>query len=304
MIDSSKFGLVGVGTMGRGLTRNMTSAGIEVSAFDIDSERLSAAREVGARPVNGIGGVCAASDIVGICLPSVAAIRDVFEGSDGLLAEAREGQIIVDFSTSDPNLTREMSARAAETGVTVVDAPMLRSEDAAWAGTLVLLVGGPEEAVEACRPAFAAVSENFIHCGGVGTGHTFKLLNNVNGISMHAAYSETFVLAKKLGLNTDKLLQVLRSGLSGSTILEAMTHRILDDNHEHQFAIDVALKDVTLFCRLAADSGTTSVMGDATRHLMQLTSLAGYGDDTMTRVGTALAGISGVNFGGGGVSED
>ena len=72
-----------------------------------------------------------------------------------------------------------------------------------------------------------------------------------------------------------------------------MTHRILDDNHEHQFGIDVGLKDMTLFCRLAADSGTTSVMGDAARHLMQLASLAGYGDGTMTRVGTALAEISG-----------
>ena len=303
MTDSTGFGLIGVGTMGRGLTRNMTSAGIEVSAFDIDSGRLAASEEVGARPVNGIGGVCAASDIVGICLPSVASIRDVFEGAGGLLAEAREGQIIVDFSTSDPNLTREMSARAAERGATVVDAPMLRSEDAAWAGTLVLLVGGPEEAVEACRPAFEAVSESFIHCGEVGTGHTFKLLNNVNGLSMHAAYSETFVLAKKLGLDMDKLLQVLRSGLSGSTILEAMTHRILDDNHEHQFGIDVGLKDVTLFCRLAADSGATSVMGDAARHLMQLTSLAGYGDGTMTRVGTALAEISGVSFDRDGASD-
>ena len=204
--------------------------------------------------------------------------------------------MIVDFSTSDPGVTREMSARAAEGGVTVVDAPMLRSVDAAWAGQLVLLVGGPEEAVESCRPAFEAVSETFIHCGDVGAGHTFKLLNNINGLSMHAAFCETFVLARKLGLDLDKLLTVLRSGLSASAILETMSHRVVEDNHEHQFGIDVALKDVTLFCRLAADTGTTSVMGDAARHIVQLTSMAGYGDDTMSRVGTALAEISGVSF--------
>ena len=291
---SGKFGLIGVGTMGRGLTRNMTKAGIEVMAHDLDANRLAEAKALGARPVNGIAGACAAADIVGICLPSVAAIREAFEG--GLLPSVREGQIVVDFSTSDPGLTREMSERAAERGAVVIDAPMLRSADAAWAGALVLLVGGPAEAVEACRPAFEAVSETFIHCGDVGTGHTFKLLNNINGLSMHAAYCETFVLAKKLGLDTGRLLEVLRSGLSGSTVLEAMTHQVLDDDHTHRFGVDVALKDVTLFCRLAADSGATSVMGDAARHILQLASFAGYGEENMTRAASALAEIAGVSF--------
>ena len=296
MTEAAKFGLIGTGTMGRGLVRNMTAAGVDVSVHDIDPDRLADAAAQGGKVVNGIGGICAASDIVGICMPSLAAIRDVFEGPDGLLSSAGDGQIIVDFSTSDPHLTRELATRAAERGAIVVDAPMLRSEDAAWAGTLVLLVGGPVDAVTACTPAFNAVSESFIHCGDVGAGHTFKLLNNINGLAMHAAYCETFVLAQKLGLDTGKLLDVLRSGLSGSVILEAMTHRVLDDNHDHQFGIDVALKDVTLFCRLAADSGTTSVMGDAARQIYQQTSLAGHGSDTMSRVGTALADISGVRF--------
>lgn len=296
MADGGAFGLVGVGTMGRGLARNMARAGIEVLVHDIDAGRLEEARRLGARPANGIAGLCAASGVVGTCLPSVAAVRDVFEGDGGLLASAREGQVVVDFSTSDPNLTRELSRRAAERGVAMVDAPMLRSEDAAWAGTLVLLVGGPEDAVAACRPAFEAISEKVIRCGEVGAGHAFKLLNNVNGLAMHAAYCETFVLARKLGLDLDMLLEVLRSGLSGSTILEVMASRVPADDHEHQFAIDVGLKDVTLFCRLAADTGATSIVGDAARQVMQLASLAGYGEDTMSRVGTALAEISGTSF--------
>lgn len=127
MTDSGKFGLIGVGTMGRGLTKNMNAAGIHVSVHDIDAGRLADAEDLGASVVNGIGGVCAASDIVGICMPSVASIRDVFEGPGGLLSEAREGQIIVDFSTSDPHLTRDLGAGAAERGATMIDAPMLPS---------------------------------------------------------------------------------------------------------------------------------------------------------------------------------
>lgn len=98
---------------------------------------------------------------------------------------------------------------------------------------MALLVGGP-------RRAFIREA---------GTGDTFKLLNNINGL--RAAYCETFALARKAGLDTGQLLEALRPGLSDSTVLEAMTHQVLDDDRTHQFG--AALEDVTLFCVLAAE---------------------------------------------------
>ena len=286
------FGLVGAGIMGKGLARNLLAGGFELSVFDIDAAAVERAVGMGAKPVNGLAGLCAATATIGTCLQSIDAIRAVYQGPDGLIANAREGSVLIDFSTSDPGVTRELAAEAASRAVHVIDAPMLRMEQHAWEGTVVLLVGGPDDIVESCRPAFEAVSERFVHCGPVGSGHIFKLLNNVNGLCMHAMYAETFALATKLGVDLDRLLEVLDSGMSSSTILGALSKRIVTGEDGPFFATEVALKDVSLFAKLAADTRSPSLLASATREIYQLTTLLGYGDKDVVSVGAALREIS------------
>ncbi len=286
------FGLVGAGIMGKGLARNLLAGGFELSVFDIDAAAVERAVGMGARPANGLAGLCAATATIGTCLQSIDATRAVYQGPDGLIANAREGSVLIDFSTSDPGVTRELAAEAASRAVHVIDAPMLRMEQHAWEGTVVLLVGGPDDIVESCRPAFEAVSERFVHCGPVGAGHIFKLLNNVNGLCMHAMYAETFALATKLGVDLDRLLEVLDSGMSSSTILGALSKRIVTGEDGPFFATEVALKDVSLFAKLAADTRSPSLLASATREIYQLTTLLGYGDKDVVSVGAALREIS------------
>ena len=286
------FGLVGAGIMGKGLARNLLAGGVELSVFDIDAAAVERAVGMGAKPANGLAGLCAATATIGTCLQSIDAIRAVYQGADGLIANAREGSVLIDFSTSDPGVTRELAAEAASRSVHVIDAPMLRMEQHAWEGTVVLLVGGPDDIVESCRPAFEAVSERFVHCGPVGTGHIFKLLNNVNGLCMHAMYAETFALATKLGVDLDRLLEVLDSGMSSSTILGALSRRIVTGEDGPVFATEVALKDVSLFAKLAADTRSPSLLASATREIYQLTTLLGYGGKDVVSVGAALREIS------------
>ena len=286
------FGLVGAGIMGKGLARNLLAKGFDLSVFDIDQGAMERAAGMGAKPANGLAGLCAATTTIGTCLQSIEAIRAVYQGSDGLIANAREGSVLVDFSTSDPGVTRELAEQAASRSVHVIDAPMLRMEQHAWEGTIVLLVGGSEELVERCRPAFEAVSERVVHCGPVGSGHIFKLLNNVNGLCMHAMYAETFALAAKLGVDLDRLLDVLSSSMSNSTILGALSKRILTGEDGPVFATEVALKDVSLFAKLAADTKSPSLLASATREIYQLTTLLGYGDKDVVSVGAALRSIS------------
>ena len=286
------FGLVGAGIMGKGLARNLLAGRFELSVFDIDAAAVERAVGMGAKPANGLAGLCAATATIGTCLQSIDAIRAVYQGPDGLIANAREGSVLIDFSTSDPGVTRELAAEAASRAVHVIDAPMLRMEQHAWEGTVVLLVGGPDDIVESCRPAFEAVSERFVHCGPVGAGHIFKLLNNVNGLCMHAMYAETFALATKLGVDLDRLLEVLDSGMSSSTILGALSRRIVTGEDGPFFATEVALKDVSLFAKLAADTRSPSLLASATREIYQLTTLLGYGDKDVVSVGAALREIS------------
>ena len=287
------FGLVGAGIMGKGLARNLLAGGFELSVLDIDPAAMERAVGMGARPADGLAGLCAAAATIGTCLPSVEATRAVYLGPDGLIANAREGSALIDFSTGDPAVTRELARAAEGRSVQVIDAPMLRTEPHAWEGTVVLLVGGPEEAVERCRPALEAVSERVVHCGPVGTGHIFKLLNNVNGLCMHAMYAETFALAAKLGVDLDRLLDVLESGMSNSATLGALSKRILSgEEGPFFFATELALKDVSLYARLAADTGSPSLLANATRETYQLATLLGHGEEDVVSVGKALREIA------------
>lgn len=288
MAEDKAFGLVGTGIMGKGLARNIMGAGIDLAVFDPDKAALDRAVGMGARPANGVAGLASSMSTIGTCLPSIDSIRAVYDGPDGLIENARAGSVLVDFSTSDPNVTRELAAKAEARSVHMIDAPMLRMEQHAWDGKLVLLVGGSDALVERLTPIFEAVSERFVHCGPVGMGHTFKLLNNINGLCMHAMYSETFALAHKLGVDLDKLLEVLRSGMSGSTILEATSKRIVTGEDGPVFATDVALKDVSLFTTLAAATKSPSLLANAAREVYQLTSLAGYGSKDVVNVGATL----------------
>lgn len=282
------FGLVGAGTMGKGLARNLLGNGFELSVHDIDAAAVDRAVGMGAKPANGLAGLCEATGTIGTCLQSIDATRAVYQGPDGLIANAREGSVLIDFSTSDPAVTRELAAEADARSVHVVDAPMLRMEQQAWEGQIVLLVGGPEEIVERCRPAFEAVSERFVHCGPVGTGHIFKILNNINGLCIHAMYAETFALATKLGVDLDRLLDVLSNSTSNSAALGALSKRIVTGEEGPFFATEVALKDVSLFAKLAADTKSPSLLSNATRETYQLAALMGYGDKDVVNVGAAL----------------
>ncbi len=288
MTVERSFGLVGAGIMGKGLARNLLGEGFALSVHDIDAAAVDRAVAMGAKPANGLSGLCEATATIGTCLQSIDAIRAVYQGPDGLIANAREDSVLIDFSTSDPGVTRELADEASVRSVHVIDAPMLRTEQHAWDGEVVLLVGGPEDVVERCRPAFEAVSERFVHCGPVGAGHTFKLLNNVNGLCMHAMYAETFALAAKLGVDLDRLIDVLSSGLSNSAALGALSKRIVTGEDGPVFATEVALKDVSLFAKLAADTKSPSLLANATREIYQLTTLMGYGDKDVVNVGAAL----------------
>lgn len=294
MSSDSRIGLIGTGIMGKGLGRNLMAAGYALTVADTDATAVARLRDMGASASNGVPGLASSSDIIATCLPSLDAIQTVFDGEDGIIANAAPGSIVIDFSTSDPNLTRSLAEKAAARDLTVIDAPMLRMEQNAWDGTLVLLVGGDEATVKRCDGIFQAVSERYFHCGDVGAGHTFKLLNNINGLSIHAVYCETFTLARKLGMDLERLLEVLRSGMSGSTILNAVSHRVVTGEDGPVFATDVALKDATLFTRLAEDSGSPALVATAARSVYQLTSMHGYGADDIVNIGRALAEIASV----------
>lgn len=291
MEQARRVGLVGVGTMGRGLARNLARAGHSLVVNDLRREAMAEGESFGARAADTLAALVQDADTVITCLPSVASITSVYLDADGLVATARPGTVLVDCSTSDPALTRQIAARAAERGVGFLDAAMLRTPQAAWDGTLHLVVGGDAATLSRAQPVLRAISERILHVGPVGAGHVLKLINNAVTITNGIMLCEAFTVARGHGVDLELLTDALGTSMASSRQLEPMSRRLIANDHTPLFAVDVVKKDISLYAGLAADRGLMSPLGDTVRDLMRLASAGGFGAQHYSRVATVLEGM-------------
>jgi len=275
--DHLTVGLVGLGSMGRGIGRNLVMNGYPLAVIDTDPDRVAEQVNLGASEAGSLAELAASSNVVITCLPDPATTRKVYLDGDGLVAASRNGTVLVDCSTSDPLLTREIGARAAARGVQMIDAPMLRKPADAWEGTLLLVVGGEEADIEFVRPLLATFSEEIIPVGGLGNGHAVKVVNNGVGLGTQALICEAFNVARSLGVDPATLYRVMQGSNAASRKLDEMVPRIIEDDHSMSFSIDLCLKDTNLFTELANGVQAPSIIGDAVRNTYLLASLQQYG---------------------------
>jgi len=203
--------------MGGRITRRIVAGGHPVLGFDVDPAR---AAEAGASAASSPAAVAEGADIVLLSLPDSPVVETVVLGDEGLLGAARPGQVVVDLSTSSPSSTVELHRRLGEGGVDFVDAGISGGAAAAEQGTLTIMAGGSEEALDRVRSVLETFSTRVFHMGASGAGHTAKLLNNfLNGISL-AATAEVMVAGRKAGLDLRLLPEVLNnsSGVNFATL--------------------------------------------------------------------------------------
>ena len=171
-------GFIGLGRMGRPMASNLRRSGREMIVYDIAPAATQALSALGARTANGIAGVAQASDVVFTMLPASAEVEATILGPDGILANSRPGQVIVDMSTVEPKTTDLIAAAAAERGVSVVDAPVGRLAAHADRGESLFMVGASDQDFQRILPLLQAMGTTIHHCGPVGTGIRTKLVNN------------------------------------------------------------------------------------------------------------------------------
>ena len=290
-------GLIGLGNMGQGLGKNILENGFSLVVQDLKPSAVSRLEERGAVGAIDLKSLMSQTDIVMTCLPSMSSIEAVYESPDGIIANVRPGMVIVDFSTSSPELTRRYGAMLEGKGAQLIDTPMLRNPQAAFDGTLQLLVSGPNDAIERAKPLLEAVSEELIPSGDLGNGHAIKLINNAVTIANGAILCETFTVARKMGIDLNTLNRVMGVSFAASKKLPDTARRLIEDDHKNTFSIDVSLKDIDLFTKLSLELGALTPIAEATRDLFRMASQFGYGDDHNSRVGSVLARFVGTDFG-------
>jgi 3-hydroxyisobutyrate dehydrogenase len=205
----SQIVFIGLGNMGFPMTQNLMKAGHAVTGFDIDNAACERFAAAGGAVAKSIDIACATAEFVVTMLPSGKEVREVYLGQSGVLASAAEGALLIDCSTIDVDSARAVAAAARVNELAMVDAPVSGGIAGAQSGTLTFMVGGSEQAYERARPVLETMGETIVHAGDSGAGQVAKLCNNmILGVSM-IIVSEAFLLAEKLGLDAQKLFEIV-----------------------------------------------------------------------------------------------
>ncbi|MCL2893902.1 2-hydroxy-3-oxopropionate reductase [Brenneria tiliae] len=239
-----KIGFIGLGIMGKPMSKNLLKAGYSLVVMDRNLEAVAEVVAAGATAAETPKSVAAQSDVVITMLPNSPHVKEVVLGKNGVIEGARAGTIVVDMSSIAPLASREIAAALAEKEIAMLDAPVSGGEPKAIDGTLSVMVGGDKALFERCFDILKAMAGSVVHTGDIGAGNVTKLANQVIVALNIAAMSEALVLATKAGVNPDLVYQAIRGGLAGSTVLDAKAPMVLDRNFKPGFRIDLHIKDL------------------------------------------------------------
>ncbi len=250
-----RIGFIGLGIMGRPMSSNLLKAGYELSVFDINKEAVTALAAEGARAAASPKEVAEHSEIIFTMLPNSQHVKEVILGENGILNGASKGSVIIDMSSISPVVSKELSVKAVNAGLSMLDAPVSGGEPKAIDGTLAIMVGGSESVFDSVQDVLHVLGEDVTLVGDNGCGATAKLANQIIVNLNIAAMSEALVFAAKAGINVEKMYKAIRGGLAGSAVLDAKVPLILERNFVAGGRIDINLKDMTNVMETAHDIG-------------------------------------------------
>ncbi|WP_421827459.1 2-hydroxy-3-oxopropionate reductase [Larkinella sp.] len=238
-----KIGFIGLGIMGKPMALNLIKAGYPVSVL----EKSSAAGELveaGATAFPGNKALAQNTDIIITMLPDSPDVEQVVSGPDGVLEGIRPGALFIDMSTIAPSTARTIHQQMQEKGVEALDAPVSGGQVGAVSASLSIMVGGSEAAFQRALPVFQAMGKNIVLIGEPGAGQTTKACNQmIVGITIQAV-AEAFTLAKKAGVDLEKMREVLLGGFAQSRILDLHGKRMIERNFTPGFKIKLHKKDL------------------------------------------------------------
>ena len=277
-------GVIGLGKMGKPITRNLLKAGFKVVVNNRSSAAVEELVAEGAVDGKDPKGVAEAADVIITSLPDPTAVRKVYLEPGGLVENARAGQVIADTSTIDPGLSRELAEKLIEKNALFLDAPVSGGVAGAEAGTLTIMIGGTQEAFDKAQPVLSAIGQKLHLVGPSGSGTVIKLANQLLvGINM-SAVAEALVLGVKAGADPAKMLEVLSTSFGGSRMLDRGVPLIIDRNFGGGTPVDLLRKDLGLIADLANELGAPLTMGAEARAIFDRAHDADHGSDDMTAV--------------------
>ena len=257
MSDLKQIGFIGLGIMGKPIAKNLIKAGFELQVHSRSNGPVKELVALGAKET-GTPAECAKNmDAVITMLPDGPDSESVILGENGVLDSAKKGAIIIDMSSIAPAISQKIAKSCETSGAEFLDAPVSGGEPGAIEGTLAIMVGGKQSVFDSSQSIFDSVGSSYVLCGDYGAGNTTKLANQIIVATNIAAVGEALVLAKKAGLEPQKVFDAIKGGLAGSNVLNAKGPMMISGKFNPGFRIKLHHKDIRNSMLTGSDLGVS-----------------------------------------------
>jgi 3-hydroxyisobutyrate dehydrogenase-like beta-hydroxyacid dehydrogenase len=289
-------GLIGVGLMGHGIGKNLLEKGFALNVLaHRNREPVEDLIRIGAKEQKSPADIAAASDMVILCVTGTPQVEETVYGEKGILASNKNGLLVADCSTAIPDSTKKIAADCAAKGITFVDTPMTRTPKEAAAGKLGLMVGGDAAVIEQIRPVLNTFADLIVHCGGVGSAHQVKLINNFVALGNAAVAAEAITVALKAGIKVEAMRDIIMGGGAASVMFGRLINVPLsDDDSQARFSIRNARKDLRYYTNMTEQLPVPSPIGETVHQSFVLAETLGYGDRFVPRMIDMMMQLAGV----------
>lgn len=278
-----RIGFIGIGLMGRPLCQRLLEAGFALTVWNRQPDKCQPLCQQGALLAASPADLAADSDVIILCVSDSSAVQAVVSGTTGLLPALRQDQVIIDLSSIDPDITRELAATVQAKGAHWVDAPVSGGVVGAETGTLVIMAGGDAAIIDRVRPVLAPLAQRVTHMGPTGAGQVTKVCNQLIVAANAVLIAEAVSLAERAGVDAGKLAPALAGGFADSKPFQLLAPRMSARTFTPvQWKVQTLLKDLDLATALASRSGTTAPLAQVAATLMRRHGEAGHLADDLS----------------------
>ena len=282
--------LIGAGRMGSAMGGRIAGAGHDLVVFNRTRSRAAdLAEQTGARVADNAHDAAASAEVCLVSLADDAAVTATYLDDSGLIGGLQPGAVVCDTSTVAPATIGGLAPLVAQQGATLIDTPVSGSVSTVESGTLTVMVGGDQEALERARPVLDAFAKSIFHLGDVGAGATMKLVVNALVAALNVAVSEALVLAERAGLDRQTVYDVFEASAAGTPYVKYKREAFLQPGEVPvAFSLALTAKDSELIHDLAQRVGARMDQGEASRRLVAEAVAAGLAERDLSEVAEFL----------------
>ena len=266
-----KIGFIGLGNMGRPLAERLLKK-YQLYVYDLEEENLNFFVSHGAIKCLSPSEIASNTDKVFLCLPTSSIVEKVINGDNGVLRTAKQNSFIIDMTTGEPDITRELSKNLLLSNINFIDAPVSGGPKGAHLGNIAIMIGGTEKQFSVIKPIMDDISSNIFYAGEIGSGHAIKAGNNLLNLICRMATFEVISMLAKDGVDPEKAVNIIQksSGRNYATEI-TLPDNILSGKMFQGFSTGLMKKDSGVALQIAYSNKIDMPLGKLAQDLLNKT---------------------------------